>query len=113
MDYLEDTIHSGEKIYEKNYIWGQLIGWFKQTVDKPNASLSTDRRGTLSFPEISSFFPNSKEKELFTRKDSKKSNSNMWEYPFGTRNQFLDKLCKNYSHMWQTNNKWSYKNKCK
>jgi hypothetical protein len=32
-----------------------LAGWFKQTVDKPNASLSADRRGTLSYPDLESF----------------------------------------------------------
>ena len=31
------------------------MGWYKQTVDKPNASLSADRRGSLSMPDIISF----------------------------------------------------------
>ena len=43
------------KDYEPAFVWGQLIGWFKQTVDKPNASLSADRRGTLSYPDLESF----------------------------------------------------------
>ena len=32
--------------------------WYKQTVDKPNASLSADRRGTLSIPDVQSFIVN-------------------------------------------------------
>ena len=32
--------------------------WYKQTVDKPNASLSADRRGTLSIPDVQCFVVN-------------------------------------------------------
>jgi len=28
----DEKIHSGVKKYDKMYIWGQLVGWFKQTV---------------------------------------------------------------------------------
>ena len=52
---LEQTVYRGCKEYDPGYVWGQLIGWFKQTVDKPNASLSADRRGTLSMPDLESF----------------------------------------------------------
>lgn len=31
-EYLDENIHTGSKIYDKMYIWGQLVGWFKQTV---------------------------------------------------------------------------------
>lgn len=48
-------MYQGQKEYDSQYIWGQLVGWFKQTVDKPNASLSADRRGTLSIPDVQSF----------------------------------------------------------
>ena len=51
----EKMVYSGHKEYESTYIWGQLVGWFKQTVDKPNASLSADRRGTISMPDLESF----------------------------------------------------------
>jgi hypothetical protein len=40
-----------------------LVGWFKQTVDKPNASLSADRRGTLSMPDLESFLVSIKNQE--------------------------------------------------
>lgn len=56
----EKTVYKGKKEYDPGYIWGQLVGWFKQTVDKPNASLSADRRGTLSMPDLESFIANVK-----------------------------------------------------
>lgn len=52
---LGKSVYKGFKEYDPSYIWGQLVGWYKQTVDKPNASLSADRRGTLSMPDIESF----------------------------------------------------------
>mgnify|MGYP006889531377 CR=1 FL=1 len=39
------------------------MGWFKQTVDKPNSSLSADRRGSLSMPDILSFKVSQKNQE--------------------------------------------------
>jgi hypothetical protein len=33
-------------------VWGQLSSWYKQTVYDPSVSLSADRRGTLSLPDI-------------------------------------------------------------
>lgn len=53
---LDTVIAEGKKEYENNYIWGQLVGWYKQTVDKPNASLSAERKGALCYPDIESFF---------------------------------------------------------
>ena len=51
----ESVVFKGWKEYDPLYIWGQLTGWYKQSVDKPNASLSADRRGTLSYPDLDSF----------------------------------------------------------
>jgi hypothetical protein len=54
--------HSGSgpymwrKSYSKNYIWGQLISWFRQTSADPGASLVQDRRGCLMLPDISSCY---------------------------------------------------------
>ena len=44
------------KKYSQQYIWGQLNGWFKQTVYDPAATLSAERRGTLSLPDIESAY---------------------------------------------------------
>ena len=51
----ETCIYKGFKEYDASFIWGQLVGWYKQTVDKPSSSLSADRRGTLSLPDIDTF----------------------------------------------------------
>ena len=44
------------KKYSQQYIWGQLNGWFKQTVYDPAATLSAERRGTLSLPDVESAY---------------------------------------------------------
>ena len=36
------------KKYSSLHIHGTLCGWYKQTVEKPAASLSADKRGTLT-----------------------------------------------------------------
>lgn len=67
------SIYKSSKEYDRSYIWGQLVGWFKQTVDKPNASLSADRRGTLSIPDLESFIVTQKnQSELITKTRRKK-----------------------------------------
>ena len=44
------------KKYGPGFIWGQLNGWYKQTVFDPTASLSAERRGTISMPDIESCY---------------------------------------------------------
>lgn len=44
------------KTYRPGYVWGQLSMWHKQTVADPTASLSADRRGALSLPDVESAF---------------------------------------------------------
>ena len=68
------ALYKGIKEYDPSYIWGQLIGWYKQTVDKPNASLSADRRGTLSMPDIDSFLITDKNQSDSIVKKRKKKN---------------------------------------
>ena len=40
------------KKYGPGFLWGQLNGWYKQTVFDPTASLSAERRGTISMPDV-------------------------------------------------------------
>lgn len=49
------------KKYGALFIWGQLSSWFKQTVYDPTASLSAERRGTLSLPDPDSCYSSSKQ----------------------------------------------------
>jgi hypothetical protein len=97
---LDAIIVEEQKEYENHYMWGQLVGWFKQTVDKPNASLSAERRGTLSYPDLETFFV-------------KDSNKKIFNYPCNSRKNFYNKLIENVSLMWPVGNDWSFKNKQK
>lgn len=46
--------------YAPGYVWGQLNGWYKQTVVEPEQSLSAERRGTISLPDIESAYSSTK-----------------------------------------------------
>lgn len=50
---LSDVFKVGKKNYSGSYIEGSLVGWFKQTVENPAASLSADKRGTLTLSCLS------------------------------------------------------------
>eukprot|EP01016_Furgasonia_blochmanni_P024137 TRINITY_DN2599_c0_g1_i2.p1 TRINITY_DN2599_c0_g1~~TRINITY_DN2599_c0_g1_i2.p1 ORF type:complete len:672 (+),score=154.96 TRINITY_DN2599_c0_g1_i2:1413-3428(+) len=88
------SLHSENKKYSNQFIWGQLVGWFKQTVDKPQASLSEGRRGTLAYPSFTESF----------RTPS---------FPFKGRAKWLESIKMKPSNMWPTGDKWSYKNERK
>mmetsp|Transcript_5904 Transcript_5904/g.9583 ORF Transcript_5904/g.9583 Transcript_5904/m.9583 type:complete len:263 (+) Transcript_5904:4878-5666(+) len=70
---------NGVKEYDSQYIWGQLVCWYKQTVGKPNASLSADRRGTLSVPDLNSFIVGGNDPSRKTSKRPKKE-KNLEDY---------------------------------
>ena len=59
-DILGEKGHANErkekskKKYASPFAWGQVASWYKQTIVCPEASLSQDRRGTLSYPLIKS-----------------------------------------------------------
>lgn len=53
---LNKIVCQGTKAYDKQFIWGQLLGWYKQTVNKPDPSSSNDKKGTIVYPDIDSFF---------------------------------------------------------
>ena len=126
---LDTVIHEGKKEYENNYIWGQLVGWYKQTVDKPNASLSAERKGTLCYPDYESFFWNDSmnnnktsigynsnhlSESINSNSSSKKDNNNCENnYPYGGRKQFFEKLKDNIGMSWPTTNLWTFKNRNK
>lgn len=79
------------KKYSGNYLWGQLVYWMKQTIQKPDASLSAGRRGTLNLPDIMSSFgsklktnlpvKNKKEEIDFEQEDSEKREKKVQAYP--------------------------------
>lgn len=79
-----------------------MVGWFKQTVLNPEASLSQDRRGTLSYPAF---------EYASIAKTGKK-------YPFvrnfaapHSRQTFKDNLTNKPSQNWPPKPiQWSFKN---
>lgn len=82
--------HSGsgpycyKKSYSKNYIWGQLISWFRQTSTDPGASLLQDRRGCLMLPDISSCYAKTIQHDFrcgYSNKDRKRMISHMVSHP--------------------------------
>ena len=68
MEVEDEAEGTGEKVAPKErrgalckkygpwFIWGQLNAWYKQTVYDPTASLSAERRGTISLPDIECAF---------------------------------------------------------
>mmetsp|Transcript_22475 Transcript_22475/g.39821 ORF Transcript_22475/g.39821 Transcript_22475/m.39821 type:complete len:1562 (+) Transcript_22475:97-4782(+) len=79
------------KKYQSGFIWGQMAGWFKQTVAAPDASLSAERRGSLSMPDMDTAFLG----------------------PYKDRLAIVERLELNPSVMWPTGSHWSFKNKAK
>jgi hypothetical protein len=94
------------KKYGPWYIWGQLHGWFKQTVYDPTASLSADRRGTVSLPDIESCYaplPSSSAASLPPRP----------RYTQRDRAHTLDHIGSKPDAMWRVGTLWSFRNEAK
>ena len=92
----------GAKSYKGTMLWGQLVGWFKQTVVNPEASLSQDRRGTLSNPVFSGSFVHVSLDYPFQKKT---------EPVLEARIDFLSHIKRKPSYSWPPQAaKWSYKN---
>ncbi|KAL4493614.1 hypothetical protein ABPG72_004107 [Tetrahymena utriculariae] len=92
-----------QRSYSSQFIWGQLTVWFKQTVASPQATLSQDRRGTLSYPQLNQSFK-----------------TNVLTYPFQEKNDktgrqtFLNHMKEKPKDMWPPEQaKWSFKNALK
>ena len=77
------------KRYRPAFAWGQLVGWFKQTVLDPTASLSADRRGTISLPDVESSYG---------------------KYSLKDRQALLSLVSDTPGAQWPTGALWSFKN---
>ena len=88
------VVYDERKKYQAGFVWGQLSGWYKQTVSDPSASLSAERRGTISLPDFASCFGKGKS----TYKDRKRIIDNARKMPHA---------------MWPTGTIWSFRNKHK
>lgn len=88
------VVYDERKKYQAGFVWGQLSGWYKQTVSDPSASLSAERRGTISLPDFASCFGKGKN----TYKD---------------RKRIIEYATKTPHAMWPTGTIWSFRNKNK
>ncbi|CAM6122763.1 unnamed protein product [Calypogeia fissa] len=72
------------KTYSKEYVWGQLMGWYKQSVADPGASLAKAARGCLTLPDVSSCYAKSMQHDFrqgYGQKHRQKMISHMEEKP--------------------------------
>ena len=95
--YKGDVTNVMSKKYQQHFAWGQLVSWFKQTIYDPSASLSADRRGTMSLPDPESAY----------------SGSKPGAYQKSERKTLLNHLLKNSSKAWPTTWRWSFRNPAK
>jgi len=84
------------KKYGAHFIWGQLVMWYKQTVNDPTASLSAERRGSLSLPDIESCY-----------------NRNYGSYTSKDRKLLLEQLEHRPDSMWKVGTIFTFKNESK
>lgn len=82
------------KTYRPGYVWGQLSMWHKQTVADPTASLSADRRGALSLPDVESAFCGQ-------------------QYTGYERSELLSQLERRPDSIWKVWMCWSFRNDAK
>mmetsp|Transcript_26094 Transcript_26094/g.85738 ORF Transcript_26094/g.85738 Transcript_26094/m.85738 type:complete len:1200 (+) Transcript_26094:70-3669(+) len=82
------------KRYQINFIWGQLSAWFKQTVYDPSASLSAERRGTLSLPDPESAY----------------GSGTTMRYVGRERAELMQNLRLYPEKYWPTSTMWSFRN---
>lgn len=85
------------KKYGPWFIWGQLSGWFKQTVYDPTASLSAERRGTISLPDVESCYGGCARSRYQAR----------------DRAAMLEHVATRPDAMWKVGTLWSFKNEGK
>jgi len=88
------------KEYGNTYVWAQLMFWMKQTIDKPEASLSIQRRGVISLPWPHSCYtgPGTKSQELKNQFDEQK------------RAKWLDDIKNRPNSPWPNSYHWGYRN---
>ncbi|KRX01790.1 hypothetical protein PPERSA_00163 [Pseudocohnilembus persalinus] len=100
---LQQKFFEDSKLYSPQFVWGQLTAWFKQTVANPHASLSQDRRGTLSNPVLNTSFRTTQTTMPFQEKNDK-----------NPRQSFINHLRTKPKDSWPPDfAKWSFKNSLK
>ena len=88
------------KKYGTQYVWGQLAFWERQTIEAPDASLSQQRRGTVTLPSIESCYSRSKKSSL-NKKYNCKERKDMIEWISNETKR---------ANPWTTKTHWSFRN---
>lgn len=96
----KQVIYTMKKKIAASYLWGQLVFWNKQTIEKPEASLSAGRRGILTYPEISQSFLKDRRNKID-------------KFPNGSRKKWLENIRDKPGDYWPIGDGWSYENKNK
>uniref|UniRef100_A0A1D2A1F6 SET domain-containing protein n=1 Tax=Auxenochlorella protothecoides TaxID=3075 RepID=A0A1D2A1F6_AUXPR len=87
------------KLYRPTYPWGQLSGWYKQTVADPTASLSAERRGSISLPDVESCFS--------------KGGTGRTPYSAKERRDLLEALARRPDAQWRSGTIFSFRNEAR
>merc|ERR1712176_1344897 len=86
-----------QKPYGPLYIWGQMTFWFKQTVEKPDTSLSHCRRGCYYMPFIDCCFAKKLNHPIIKQYDNE------------TRSYFIQSMLDNGHTAWPNSLHWTFK----
>ena len=87
----DDVIPYPGKHYGAQFVWGQLLFWYKQTINKPDASLSADQRGSIALPDVESFF------------------NKAAKYVSSERKPLIERLSARPDMLWGTGSIWTFK----
>lgn len=106
--------------YPAFYMWAQLVFWMKQTIERPDASLSQGRRGTLNLPNMEASFyrflkptENSSSSASVAKKKNSAGGSMLFPYNVAkallqNRKNWHDHIQQKPGDSWPIGDDWSY-----
>eukprot|EP01083_Nonionella_stella_P141009 433677_1 len=86
------------KKYSPQYVWGQLNFWERHSIESPDSSLSAERRGAITLPNIKCCYVLNK-KQTIRR-----------EYSLNVRKQFVNHLQFKHHSSWSSKWHFGFKN---
>ena len=86
-----------QKQHSPLYVWGQMHFWYKQTVEKPDTSLVSVRRGCMYLPFIDCCFAKKRRHPIIKPYDEE------------ARSFFVDTLQESPHQSWSSSMHWTFK----